>query len=289
MRDDLDLCRAFVDAHPADAARVLERLPPSETAALLADLAPTAAASVIGRMTLSAASRALEHLPVAAAALVAAELRPDAAARLLRRLTDTVRDAMLGEVPDRAAAAVRVLLRYPEGTAGALMDPRVPTLAVDLTARDALAMVRREPRHLLYYLYIVDREGHLAGVLDVRELLLARPSDLLASVMRAPVASLAATMSRAAILAHPGWTDYHALPVVDVHRILVGAMRYQTFRRLEQEASDRSRGAEPVRTVVALGELYWLGLSGVLDGLAAAVRRTSTGAPTEEEVHHDAP
>jgi hypothetical protein len=80
-------------------------------------------------------------------------------------------------------------------------------------------------------------------------------------------------MTRAAILAHPGWRRFHALPVVDRDAVLLGAIRYQTFRGLEDAARDQSRRADAVTTVFALGELYWLGLSGLLDGLSSVVKR----------------
>jgi len=286
MSSDIDLCRAFADAHPRDAAQVLERLPARDAAPLLDALPPYTSARVFDQMPPAAAADRLAAMQPPAAAALIAELRTDLAAALLRRLDAAVQSALLGMVPQAEAGLLRTVLRYPEGTAGALMDPRVMAVAEDATAGEALAQVRRSPGYILYYLYIVDRTQRLAGVVDLRELMLARPGEPLAGVMHRPVARLAAGMTRTAILAHPAWMNFHALPVVDERSALVGTMRYQTFRRLEDEARSVTRGTDAATAAFALGELYWLGLSGLLDGLASAVK----GMPPHEggsmEAHH---
>jgi magnesium transporter len=233
-------------------------------------MTPTSGADCLARMR-----------PDAAAAAVA-ESRTDLASALLRRLDDSARAALLDRLPEAEAGFLRDVLRYPEGSAGALMDPCAMAVADDVTAGEALARVRRSPRHMLYYVYVVDRTRRLVGVVDVRELMLARPGEALTGVMRRPVARLSATMTRPAILAHPGWRHVHALPVVDEESVLLGAIRYQTFRGLEDEVGHQSRRGDAVTTVFALGELYWLGLSGLLDGLSSVVKRRTPSDGLEE-------
>ena len=115
---------------------------------------------------------------------------------------------------------------------------------------------------------LVDR-ARLTGA----HLLSALRHEPLTSVMDRAVSRLPATAPRVAILNHPGWRRFHTLPVVDGGGLLVGAITHSTVHAmLEEEALGRSTRAETVTTVFALGELYWLGLSGVLDGVASAVR-----------------
>ena len=286
MTGELDLCRAFVDAHPDDAAHVLEQLPAPDVAALLDAIPPATAARVFDQMTPTMGADCLARMRPAAAAAAIAESRTDLASALLRRVDDEVRAALLELLPEAEAGFLRAVLRYPEGSAGALMDPCAMAVADDVTAGEALARVRRSPRHMLYYVYVVDRTRQLVGVVDVRELMLARPGEALTGVMRRPVARLVATMTRPAILAHPGWQHFHALPVVDRDSVLLGAIWYQTFRHLEDAARDQSRGVDAVTTVFALGELYWLSLSGLLDGLSSVVKRRTPSDGGLEEGNH---
>jgi magnesium transporter len=222
--------------------------------------------------------------PGAAASLVAA-LRTDLAAAILRRLDEASTTAILAQLPSDDARLLRAVLRYPDSTAGALMDPRVIAACDDVTVGEARATLHRSPRDMHGYLYVVDRTHRLTGAVALRELMLARPAEPLAAIMSSPAARLSARMGRAAIAGHPGWRRFHALPVVDEESRLVGAIRYETFRMLEDSAPGRPRRPEAVNTVFALGELYWLGLAGVLDGLASAMKGQSSRARAGEGNH----
>jgi magnesium transporter len=258
---DLALSETYVGAHPADAARVLERLPAEDVAPLLNAMRPGVVADVIERMVPTVGAECLTHLSTETAAVVMEQLVVETAAAILRQLPLDRRTELLDSL-GAAAAALRALLTYDEGTAGSIMDPRALALPDDITAGDALVRVKRTARRMLYYLYVVDRDHQLVGVLDVAELMQARPSDRLTAVMRQPVVAVHVAAGRTAILAHPGWAELHALPVIDDRGALVGAIRYQTFRRMQD--GEAGRPPESLATVFALGELCWVGLSALL-------------------------
>jgi magnesium transporter len=222
-------------------------------------------------MTPAAASDCLTLMEPAGAAAIVDRLPTDVAAGLLRRMTDENRTDLLSRLSAGEAGVLRRVLAYPPECAGAFMDPRALAVPDDVTVAEALARIRRAPQHLLYYVYVVDRDCRLAGVLDLRELMLARPGQLLADAMHRPVVSVPAAATRTALVAHPAWRDFHALPVVDRDATFVGAVRYQTLRALEDAAGQRAAGRDAVAAAFALGELYWLGLTGVLEGVASAI------------------
>ena len=103
------------------------------------------------------------------------------------------------------------------------MDPKVLSVPETLTAAEALDHVRAAPHLAIYYLYIYDEGSRLSGVVNLRELMLADPRTPLTEMMATGVDRLAATADRKAILVHPGWTEYHALPVVDEGGRFVGS------------------------------------------------------------------
>ena len=261
------LVRRFVEAHPVDAARVLERFAGELSAGVLEDFPLARLAPVIEAMSDHVAAECLAGLdpPKAAGILQIVDL--DQASALLRRMEKTQRDRLLEELPaERAAQLVRVL-GFPDGTAGALMDPKVLAVPDSLSAGEALEQVRAAPHLALYYLYLFDDSTCLSGVVNLRELLLASPLTALTQIMTTGVDRLPATADRQAILVHPGWTEYHALPVVDAGGRFVGALRYETLRRLESQARTELPSAS---LAASLGELYWVGLSGILRGLGNA-------------------
>jgi len=262
---DSRLAREFVRAHPDRAAAVLERLRPEEGVRLLANVPVPTAAATIACLSPHSAIVVLERLSAERAAEIVGTMPLDVASRLLRRLNEMRRDEILQRLTARAARAVQTLLAFPENSAGALMDPEGLALPEDLTAREALARIRELPEQTRYDVYVVDRNHVLVGVLNLRELLLARSQARLAEVMIQEPFCLSALADRSLVLSHPGWKRVHAIPVVDEGNHYLGVIRYRTLRQLEAELLGGS--AADKSTSEALGELFAAGTAGILDAL----------------------
>ncbi len=285
---ELALARDFITAHPADAARIVERHPAGEASELLAALPPAESAPLLDQLAPTTAAECLAAMPAAQAAGMLTELPIDSAATLLRRLPQDVAQRILEAASEPVlAAALRMILAYPEGTAGALLDPTVLAVPSDVDAREALDRVLREARYTLYYVYAVDRSRRLVGVLSLRELMLAPPERLLAEVAHPDVECLRSSADVAEIVAHPGWREHHALPVIDEAGTFLGVIRYRTMRRLERSGVDGERRSPALEAAVSLSELYWYALSSLLEGMGTAAGRrapeTTTGEVTGRE------
>jgi Mg/Co/Ni transporter MgtE len=276
MSASLALVESYLAAHPQDAARSVERLPVDDLAALLAALSAEAAGALIAHVAPAAAVKAVERLPVDEAARRLAHLGLAQLAPLLRRLDPIRGDRLLDELPADRARPARALLAQAPDTAGAVMDPEILTLPLDASVADARALIAAHPEHLYYYLYVVDADQRLAGVIDVAELTQAEDGPVRA-VMNTTVVSLPAAMPLKAVFAHAGWRDFDALPVVGDDRRFLGAIRHRRMRQLVER--DRAGVADDrgMRTVLALGEVYWLGLCGLLQGIATAAGEPASG------------
>lgn len=223
----------FLEDHPDESARLLESLPLESAAALLAHSSPGLAADLLRRIVPSFGVVCLERLPRERATAVIEALPLAGGASLLRRLDEAARLALLRDLPEATRTALSRLLAWPEDSAGGRMDPRIFTLPEDIRVAEAALRLRARPEYAMYYLYVVDREQRLTGVLNYRDLLLAHDDATLKSVMRSPVVQLRATASGEALLGEPAWRVYLALPVVDPDGILVGVVRYESLRDLE--------------------------------------------------------
>jgi magnesium transporter len=277
MNVEQRLALAFLESHPTHGAAVLERMPPGQRDDVIRQVPAEAAAAAMREMVAAAAADSLSHLAPAEAGGILDALELETAAALLRRLSSESAGRLVGTLRAERQEAIRRVLRYPDGTAGAVMDPSVPALPDDLSIAEARLRLRRAAPGLLYYLYVVDRSQHLVGVLDIPDLMRARAKEAVRSVMRSPVESMSAWLPAAGVRTHPGWRRFHAMPVVDDTDRLVGAVRYQTLRRLEQEAEAAAAVQPAVFTVAALGELFHLGMAGFVEGVSAvAVARGRT-------------
>lgn len=267
MKAEDHIARGFMESQPERAAMTLEQLPLAQAAAVLRAVPAPLAATVLRVMNVSFASDCLTHLADDGADIVA-ELSIDDAAGLLRAMEPAHRDALLAQLPDGSRGPIERVLPFAPGTAGSVMDPAVFRLPDDVLVVDARGRLTRAARELLYYVYVVDREHRLVGVLDIPELMLARPRDLVSAAMHRDVERLNVLAPVALVREHPGWQSYHALPVVDDEDRLLGAIRYQTLRRLERDAT--GRGPAPAQvTAGALAELFQLGTDGLVAGIAA--------------------
>jgi magnesium transporter len=270
---ELSLSEEFARVHPAGVARVVEQAGEEIAAELLAAFDAELAARVLENMAPLAAAHSLEVVPEGDAAAIVEALGLDVAAALLRRVPEAARTRLVAATGDGARArALAELLQHPPDSAGALMDPLVLAVPSSVTAGEALARVRRAPASAMYYVYVVGDAGRLVGVVNQRELMLASPVEPLPSLMRAGPDSLSSHASREAIVAHPGWQRVHALPVVDKSETFLGAIRYETMRRIERELGQSARAVDPRATAAALGELYGLGVAGLAELASAAVR-----------------
>jgi len=267
MDGEKRFARAFLEAHPDEVAVLLERMPPGDVAGFVEQLPVAGAVEVIRRMALALGADVLERLSEERALAVLTLLPVDTTAGLLRRVEPAHRDTMLERLPEETRSTLQILLRYPEHTAGAYMDSRALALPQEMGVGEARARVRRAARQALFYVYVVNREQQLAGVVNLRELMLADGKQALSEVMQTNVARIPVGAGHAEILAHPAWRDVHALPVVDERDVFLGAIRYGTLRALEDEYASWRQSRSPAALALSLGELYWLGVSGLMQQL----------------------
>jgi magnesium transporter len=277
MDSDLLVSSRFMEAHPVDAARLLERLPTEETAAFLQQVTPPLAAAVMVPMNTMTSAECLASMVPKHAASILGNIPLDMAALLLRRSEARFREVILDGMPSEKAQPLRSLLDYPEGTAGSLMDPRVFTLFEDDLARGALKLLRKRPEHMIYYVYVLDREHRYRGYTTLREWMLADPGASISSVMQTDMGHLSPRLRRAAILRNPDWRRFHALPVVSEKGVFLGALGYQTLRLLEQEET-RGGGLESEQEAgTALAELYRIGIVGLMKWVTSTADAPAKG------------
>ncbi len=262
------LVRSFAESHPESAARALERLDAGEAARVLGALPAAAAVGVIERLAPHAAGAILAGFGAEQVRGLLESMPPRQAASVLRHLEEAKRGEALSGMPDQAARRLQELLRYPPETAGGMMEPQVVSIPIDLTVQEAISLLRKAPRQSLHYLYVTDREGRLAGVLGMRDLLLAAPRDPVEPLVRREVRSVRAGMDREEVGAVMRELRYLALPVVDEEGRLLGVVRHEEVLTAVQEeafedlqlmvgAGGDERALSPV-TLAVRKRLPWL-------------------------------
>ena len=263
------LLDVFAHEHPNDLARLLDRGEVVDVAPLLERMERPAAARLLSRMNATRAAEVLTKLERDEAAQLLAEAGVSRAALILSHADAATRRALLEQMKGREAEAVRRLLVHGARTAGSVMDAMVLSIADDATAAEALLQAKRHATNALFYLYVVDRDQLLVGVVTLTELLAADPETTVQSLMTDRPDAIGARASLLAIAAHPAWRDHHALPVVDDRGALLGAIRYETARRIESELGKAVKQSDMSQTAGALGQLYAIGALGMVEWMTA--------------------
>jgi magnesium transporter len=219
-------------------------------------------------MTVERAADCLETMGAPISARLLSKTHPDFQVAALRLLKPATCKTLLAELEPEIAKPLEQMLRYPPGTAGGLMDPFVFTVPDDVTVKETLKRARVASLEMPFYVYVVDRTQTLVGVVSLKKLIRARHADPISTVMRRDVVSLSAMAPQPEIVKNPHWREFHTLPVTDEDNLFLGVVRYETIARLREELADASNDEGMLDTALALGELYWIGLSGVMDGIA---------------------
>ena len=216
--------RRLAQLHPADLADIIEDLAPRDRAGVLASLDDESLADAVEEMDPDSQVDILEDLTPERAADILEEMSPDDAADLVADLDQETRDEILSHMERDEAEEVQELLGYPEDSAGGIMTTEYIALDEHLTAGEAIDRLRElEPdAETIYYVYVTAEEGQLAGVVSLRDLIVAKPDTPIREVMiREPVA-VAVTAGQdevAEVVAH---YNLLAVPVVDEQDVLLG-------------------------------------------------------------------
>ncbi|MET0386877.1 MAG: CBS domain-containing protein [Polyangiales bacterium] len=263
------LLETFAAEHPNDVARLLDRGTAEQVAPLLDRLERDASARLLSRMNPITAAGVLVRFERDVAAELLAAIGASRGALVLSHVDAATRRSILERMKGREAEAVRRLLLHGARTAGSVMDAMVLSVNEDASVSEALAQAKQHSAHVLFYLYVVDREQKLIGVVTLAELFGADPDVPVQSVMTDRPDAIGSRASLLAIAAHPGWRDHHAMPVVDERGVLLGAIRYETARRIESELGQAVNQSDVSQTAGALAQLYAIGALGMVEWLTA--------------------
>jgi magnesium transporter len=282
MAEAENVTLAFLDAHPADAARVVETLASADAAALFETISPRLGAPVLSAMLPPAAARILARLDEAQALALLSAASTQATVGVLRHIGEPARSRFLASLPPAAGVATQLLLGFPDDAVGAWTDPDVVALGPVLSAEDALSRLRDSDAPEVDMLYVTDPARHLQGEVPLPVLLRAPAATPIAALMRPSATTLAAMMPIASAVSLGAWERAGSLPVIDHDKRLLGVLRRA---RLAQAARDRTRPARTQAHDASLAGLlaggYWAVVSGLVGASLALLPQVKRVRPDD--------
>lgn len=215
------------NAHPADAADHLENLPIEQRVQEILRRSGEETAEIVAEMERHDRIDLMTKLSPEAAANLLENMSPDDATDILAELDDDVRLSIFRHLESDEARTISQLLKFDPDTAGGVMNTEILVLDQELTADQAIALIRSEVEHteIPYYAYVVDAKRHLLGVISLRELLLSRPGRKLHDFLKDQnLIYVNYDADKEVVSRLIGRYNLLALPVVDHEQRLLGVI-----------------------------------------------------------------
>jgi CBS domain-containing protein len=203
--------------HPADIAEIVGQLGGRDREAIFASLDDETAADTLEESSEEVQAQILARLTDERAADILEAMSPDEAADLLADLSEERREQLIAKMEADEAEDVEELLTYEEDTAGGMMTTGFVAIAVSLTAAQTIDRLRDlEPdAESIYYVYVVDDDEKLLGVLSLRDLIVAKPNTPIADIMIKRVIAVPLDARPEDVAAVIAKYNLLAVPVVD--------------------------------------------------------------------------
>jgi magnesium transporter len=233
----LQLVQKILAQDTGNAAGIIENMTEEEGAEIIKSLPPLLAARVIRHLQVSYAAALLKNVNEAFLRDLTAHLEPQVATSILMHLPADARKKMTTHLSDKLKGQIRELLEYPEGSIGRIMTTDFLTFNKDISAEDAIEKIRlmAKKRFPLSYVYVIDDENHLVGVLNMRDLMIAVPDKPLEAITRQDVFSLHCFADRQEAANELGKRKFFAAPVVDSENHILGIIKAE---RMLQKVQD---------------------------------------------------
>ena len=224
--------------HSADLADIFPELKSEERLLCFKHIEEEKAADMIEYLSPQLQVEILGDIDEELASRIIAKMPHDSAADVLGDMEDDDSETYLDRLPDKFSAEVRELLTYNEDTAGGIMTPMMMTVNIDMTVEEVLSHIRIQAEQdniELYYIYVVDKQNHLLGVISLRKLLTSPVNQKVQDIMIRDIVRLHVDDFQDYIADVFMKYQYNALPVVDLYNRLKGMITWDDVQDIVEE------------------------------------------------------
>jgi magnesium transporter len=223
----LPLIEPLIEADPKRAAMALEAMGDEGAAAAMLALTPQLAAAVLPHLAAGFAATLLAASSESTVSTVTAGLDPKRAASIIIHLPLEALERLVPHLPEAVRVEVQAQLAYPEDSVGRAMNTHFLAFHASMTAADAIRRIRALAQNGMpaSYLYVVDDDDTLLGVLNMHSLMLAAEKAPLRTIMNPNIFSVHAFAERSQASEELSRRRYFAAPVVDSAGKIVGLIK----------------------------------------------------------------
>ena len=247
----------FLQEHPKDAARALEQFEPTYLANFLQQVPVPTAATVVKYLVPSIAAECLKNMEIDKSSQIIMKLGVERAALLLRRMKTGFQMQFIRAMTPLFANMTRLVLRYPAGTVGHVMNPNVLTVHADMTIKDVTGVISNSEELSHNEIFITGDRQELRGIVDIRQLLTNDDKQSMKQIMRAPGRYIPARSTLDSLRNHSDWNLEENIPVIDHLGEFIGVLDRKTIHESLFGKTTAGHDDDISRTAMDLAELFW--------------------------------
>lgn len=259
------LVTSYLENYPAAAASSLQQLNATELSEFLAITPSGITAHILPHMMPTVAAEALTRLDVQLATDILAKMPNEAAVLTMRSMNRELHYTFYRKMPRVAALRLRLQMRYPEALVGSLVDSDAITLQPDQRVSDALKLIRGGKRRVAQQIYVVNKERHVMGYVDLTTLIANREWTPLSRIRQNIPVVLNTRSPLRTVEELDAWLSFDSLPVVDRLGSFQGVLRREAIVREDHsQLRGISQDREFSRTHSAITDVFLLFVGSLL-------------------------
>jgi len=230
LENNKDLWVQIAETDPFDSADTLEEFDPSEAGKLITSLPIETSVKIFESLRPRAIIEIVEILKDSYVEEIFKQMDTEDVVDVFERSTEDETEEILEILDKSTKLNINKRLAYPENSVGRQMSEEVAKISTGLKVKDALRELKALHNNVedLIYVYSVDNEEKLTGVISFREIVFADENELIKNVMiQNPISvNPSSDQEEAAILIKQ--YELLALPVVDKSNKLIGQTTVNT-------------------------------------------------------------
>lgn len=210
--------------HPADIAEIIEDLSPEDRVKVIEGLNIDLASDTLEELDHDISQEILQDLSINKAKELLDILPNDEIANMLDDLDEEATNKMLVNLDEEDESEVRDLMKYEDEVVGNIMNTDYISFNIDITVKETIDILRelKPEEEILHYIYIVDGNERLLGIISLRDLIIADPSSKLKSIMNTKVFKVSDSDAIEKAIAMALKYDLYSVPVMDEENKLCG-------------------------------------------------------------------
>ncbi|MDZ7791844.1 MAG: magnesium transporter [Xanthomonadales bacterium] len=271
----------YVRRHPVAAAELFESVPEAEMATVIEQLDPAALAVAMEYLSPPKALSLFLSLPESARIEILERAGPRLSVTVVAQLPESERDELLAGLSKVSRKDIERLMSFPDDSAGRLMDRSFLAVKSRMTVAEVLKRLQGSSIRGARSLFVVDKDARLNGVVDIQDIALAQPDELISDHVQPVSETVTPQDNREELVELLERSRRDSVPVVDADGRLLGVVRYRSlFHAIEDVATanlQKMVGVSPEERALSLPgfavkrRLPWLHINLLTAFLAASV------------------